>query len=70
MKMKIINVISGIIIFSVFFLIVYTFYEAVGLIYKNFSSIDVSVLIAIIGGTISLSSFFITRYLERKKTSN
>lgn len=28
---------------------------------------NINLIIAIIGGTITLSSFFITRYLERKK---
>lgn len=48
--------------------IIYLLYQIFNLAYKSFNKIDVNILIAIIGGTITISSFYITRYLERKKT--
>lgn len=37
------------------------------LVIANIDKININILVTIIGGTITISSFFITRYLERKK---
>jgi len=46
----------------------YLLYKIVLIVFQNLNKIDINIFVAIIGGTITISSFFITRYLERKKT--
>jgi len=48
--------------------LIYLVYKISVLIFHNFSKIDINIFVTILGGTITISSFFITRYLERKKT--
>ncbi|MAO50307.1 MAG: hypothetical protein CML16_05450 [Pusillimonas sp.] len=45
----------------------YFTYKVVELTVLNLDKININIIIAIIGGTITISSFFITRYLEKKK---
>lgn len=47
--------------------ILYLLYKATYIFFRNLHKIDINIFVAIIGGTITISSFFITRYLERKK---
>lgn len=67
--MKKITNILGVIIAIIFIVgIIYLLYKATSIFFKNLHKIDINIFVAIIGGTITISSFFITRYLERKKT--
>jgi len=43
-------------------------YQLIIFAFENFNKIDINIFITIIGGTVTISSFYITRYLERKKT--
>ncbi|EHM7983049.1 hypothetical protein [Elizabethkingia anophelis] len=61
---EIIYLIIGFIILGVFF---YFLYSIVKFMLDNLSKININVLTAIIGGTITISGFFITRYIEKKK---
>jgi hypothetical protein len=45
----------------------YFLFEISNLIITNFDKININVFITVIGGTVTISSFFITRYLEKKK---
>ncbi|WP_042723356.1 hypothetical protein [Flavobacterium sp. B17] len=65
---KFTELLSTILGLSFFAGILYIIYRVCILIFENFSKIDINIFVAIIGGTITISSFFITRYLERKKT--
>lgn len=62
------DIISGIIGLLLIAGIGYLIYKIVIIIFQNFNKIDINIFVTIIGGTITISSFFITRYLERKKT--
>jgi len=61
------NIIGGII--ALLFIIGsgYLLYKIIIKVFQNFNKLDINILVPIIGGTITISSFFITRYLERKK---
>ncbi len=54
---------------GLFFLLIvgYFFYEIILILVNNIEKININIFIAVIGGTITISSFFITRYLEKKK---
>ena len=43
------------------------FYKISYVIITNFDKININIFITVIGGTITISSFYITRYLEKKK---
>lgn len=42
-------------------------YKITNVIIINFNKININIFITVIGGTITISSFYITRYLEKKK---
>ncbi|WP_407402976.1 hypothetical protein [Chryseobacterium sp.] len=65
---KITTFITGIIGLSITAGIGYMIYKFFFLFFSNINKIDINLLIAILGGTITISGFFITRYLERKKS--
>lgn len=65
---KITDIIGGIIALLFITGIGYLLYKVIITVFQNFSKIDINIFVTIIGGTITISSFFITRYLERKKT--
>lgn len=45
----------------------YFFYKGLSFFVNNIDKININILVAIIGGTITISSFFITRFLEKRK---
>ena len=59
--------IAGLIGLLAFIGIGYFLYKAVSLLILNFDKININIFVAIIGGTITITSFFITRYLEKRK---
>ena len=61
------NLLSGII--GLLFMLgsLYLLYKLSIIAFENVDKIDINILLPIIGGTITICSFFITRYLERKK---
>ncbi|WP_419494705.1 hypothetical protein [Chryseobacterium bernardetii] len=65
---KITDIVGGIIALLFIAGIGYLIYKIIFIVFQNFSKIDINIFVAIIGGTITISSFFITRYLERKKS--
>ncbi|MBL1220970.1 hypothetical protein JET18_08985 [Chryseobacterium sp. L7] len=65
---KITEVVGGIIALLFIVGIGYLLYKIIIIVFLNFNKIDINIFVAIIGGTITITSFFITRYLERKKT--
>lgn len=60
------NFISGIIGLLFIIGVGYFIYKGITLI--DFDKININIFVAIIGGTITISSFFITRFLEKRKT--
>ncbi|PQA96316.1 hypothetical protein SAMN05421796_101530 [Chryseobacterium piscicola] len=61
------NLVNGIIGMLFILGICWLIYKLTIFAFENFSKIDINIFITIIGGTITISSFYITRYLERKK---
>lgn len=59
--------ISGVIGLFVIIGIGYFLYRIIVLLALNFNKININIFVAIIGGTITITSFFITRYLEKRK---
>ncbi|EKT4535237.1 hypothetical protein JE951_002248 [Flavobacterium psychrophilum] len=47
--------------------ILYFLFIGIKILASNFDEININIFVAIIGGTITISSFFITRYLEKRK---
>lgn len=45
----------------------YFFYKTAIFLIKNYEKININILTAIIGGTITTSGYFITRYIEKKR---
>lgn len=61
------NFISGIIGLLFVGGIGYFIYKGITLLVIDFDKININIFVTIIGGTITISSFFITRFLEKRK---
>jgi len=64
---KVITNLSSLIGFVFLIGISFFLYKIIVQLVINFDKVNINILVTIIGGTITISSFFITRYLERKK---
>lgn len=64
MKKNILQIFISLITLSA---IIYLFYIILQYIVDNIGKLDANIFIGILGATVTITSFFITRYLERKK---
>lgn len=64
MKKNILQIFISLITLSA---IIYLFYIILQYIVDNIGKLDANIFIGILGTTVTITSFFITRYLERKK---
>lgn len=64
---KTLEIVYALIALIIMLAILYFLYKGIGFFVINIHKININLLITIIGGTITISSFFITRYLEKRK---
>ncbi len=65
---KISTFLTGLLGLLFFILIGFFLYKTFNIIIRNIEKIDINIFVAVIGGTITICSFFITKYLDKKKT--